>query len=315
MNVLSLFDGISCGMIALERANIKVDNYYSSEIEKSAIDISKKNYPNIIRMGDITKINKETLSNLPKIDLILAGSPCQGFSRNGNMLNFEHEQSKLFFDFIKILNWIRDNNNMDVKFLLENVEMKKEWKDIITSYVKVAPLDINSKLVSAQNRPRTYWTNIPNASIPEDKNINLYDILELDHQYDLIDYQDIKIDSSFNKKEINLINIVNKEVRISQATKQGYIIAEDGDGINLSFPTSKTRRGRVVKKKSNTLDKQCNICVYYNGILRKLSLVELERLQTLPDGYTEGVSDNKRKNAIGNGWTVDVITYLLKGLK
>lgn len=315
MNVLSLFDGISCGMIALERANIKVDNYYSSEIEKSAIDISKKNYPNIIRMGDITKINKETLSNLPKIDLILAGSPCQGFSRNGNMLNFKHEQSKLFFDFIKILNWIRDNNNMDVKFLLENVEMKKEWKDIITSYVKVAPLDINSKLVSAQNRPRTYWTNIPNASIPEDKNINLYDILELDHQYDLIDYQGIKIDSSFNKKEINLINIVNKEVRISQATKQGYIIAEDGDGINLSFPTSKTRRGRVVKKKSNTLDKQCNICVYYNGILRKLSLVELERLQTLPDGYTEGVSDNKRKNAIGNGWTVDAITYLLKGLK
>lgn len=315
MNVLSLFDGISCGMIALERANIKVDNYYSSEIEKSAIDISKKNYPNIIRMGDITKINKETLSNLPKIDLILAGSPCQGFSRNGNMLNFEHEQSKLFFDFIKILNWIRDNNNRDVKFLLENVEMKKEWKDIITSYVKVAPLDINSKLVSAQNRPRTYWTNIPNASIPEDKNINLYDILELDHQYDLIDYQGIKIDSSFNKKEINLINIVNKEVRISQATKQGYIIAEDGDGINLSFPTSKTRRGRVVKKKSNTLDKQCNICVYYNGILRKLSLVELERLQTLPDGYTEGVSDNKRKNAIGNGWTVDAITYLLKGLK
>lgn len=315
MNVLSLFDGISCGMIALERANIKVDNYYSSEIEKSAIDISKKNYPNIIRMGDITKINKETLNNLPKIDLILAGSPCQGFSRNGNMLNFEHEQSKLFFDFIKILNWIRDNNNRDVKFLLENVEMKKEWKDIITSYVKVTPLDINSKLVSAQNRPRTYWTNIPNASIPEDKNINLYDILELDHQYDLIDYQGIKIDSSFNKKEINLINIVNKEVRISQATKQGYIIAEDGDGINLSFPTSKTRRGRVVKKKSNTLDKQCNICVYYNGILRKLSLVELERLQTLPDGYTEGVSDNKRKNAIGNGWTVDVITYLLKGLK
>ena len=315
MNVLSLFDGISCGMIALERANIKVDNYYSSEIEKSAIDISKKNYPNIIRMGDITKINKETLNNLPKIDLILAGSPCQGFSRNGNMLNFEHEQSKLFFDFIKILNWIRDNNNRDVKFLLENVEMKKEWKDIITSYVKVTPLDINSKLVSAQNRPRTYWTNIPNASIPEDKNINLYDILELDHQYDLIDYQGIKIDSSFNKKEINLINIVNKEVRISQATKQGYIIAEDGDGINLSFPTSKTRRGRVVKKKSNTLDKQCNICVYYNGILRKLSLVELERLQTLPDGYTEGVSDNKRKNAIGNGWTVDAITYLLKGLK
>lgn len=315
MNVLSLFDGISCGMIALERANIKVDNYYSSEIEKSAIEISNKNYPNITRMGDITKIDEEKLKSLPRIDLILAGSPCQGFSRNGNMLNFEHEQSKLFFDFIKILNWIKDNNNRDVKFLLENVEMKKEWKDIITSYTKVEPLDINSKLVSAQNRPRTYWTNIPNASIPKSKNINLYDILELDKQYDLIDYQGIKIDASFNEKEINLINIVNKEVRISQATKQGYITAEDGDGINLSFPTSKTRRGRVVKKKSNTLDKQCNICVYYNGILRKISLVELERLQTLPDGYTEGISDNKRKYAIGNGWTVDVIVHLFKGLK
>ena len=108
--------------------------------------------------------------------------------------------------------------------------------------------------------------------------------------------------------------MVNEEVRISQATKQGYIVAENGDGINLSFPTSKTRRGRVVKKKSNTLDKQCNVCVHYDGILRKLQLTELERLQTLPDGYTVGVSDIKRKAAIGNGWTVDVITHLLKGL-
>lgn len=314
MNVLSLFDGISCGMIALERANIKVDNYYSSEIEKSAIEISNKNYPEIIRMGDITKINTEVLKTLPKIDLILAGSPCQGFSRNGNMLNFEHKQSKLFFDFIRILNWIKDNNNQDVKFLLENVEMKKEWRDIITSFVKVEPLDINSKLVSAKNRPRIYWTNIYNVSIPNDRSINLYDILDLDKEYDLINHQGIKVDSSFNEKEKKLISVVNEEIRISQATKQGYIVAENGDGINLSFPTSKTRRGRVVKKKSNTLDKQCNICVHYDGILRKLSLTELERLQTLPDEYTVGVSDIKRKAAIGNGWTVDVITHLLKGL-
>lgn len=314
MNVLSLFDGVSCGMIALERANIKVDSYYSSEIEKSAIEISNKNYPEIIRMGDITKINTEVLKTLPKIDLILAGSPCQGFSRNGNMLNFEHKQSKLFFDFIRILNWIRENNNPNVKFLLENVEMKKDWEDIITSYTEVEPLDINSKLVSAQNRPRVYWTNIINASIPKAKNINLCDILDLEKEYDLIDYQGIKIDSSFSEKEKKLISVVNEEVRISQATKQGYIVAENGDGINLSFPTSKTRRGRVVKKKSNTLDKQCNVCVYYDGILRKLSLTELERLQTLPDGYTVGVSDIKRKAAIGNGWTVDVITHLLKGL-
>lgn len=314
MNVLSLFDGISCGMIALERANIKVDNYYSSEIEKSAIDISRRNYPDIIRLGDITEIDDKVLKTLPKIDLILAGSPCQGFSRNGNMLNFEHKQSKLFFDFIRILNWIKDNNNQDVKFLLENVEMKKEWKDTITSFVKVEPLDINSKLVSAQNRPRIYWTNIDNTSIPNDRNISLYDILDLYKEYSLINHQGIKVDSSFNEKEKQLINVVNGEVRISQATKQGYIVAKDGDGINLSFPTSKTRRGRVINKKSNTLDKQCNVCVYYNGILRRLSLTEIERLQTLPDGYTVGVSDIKRKAAIGNGWTVDVITHLLKGL-
>ena len=315
MNVLSLFDGISCGMIALERANIKVNNYYSSEIEKSAIDISKKNYPNIIRLGDITEINEDVLKTLPKIDLILAGSPCQGFSRNGNMANFEHNQSKLFFDFIRILNWIKDNNNQDVKFLLENVEMKKEYRDIITSFVKVEPLDINSRLVSAQNRPRVYWTNIDNASIPNDRNINLYDILDLDKEYNLISHQGIKIDASFNEKEKHLINVVNGEVRISQATKQGYIVADDGDGINLSFPTSKTRRGRVVKKKSNTLDKQCNVCVYYNGILRKLSLTELERLQTLPDKYTSGVSDVKRKGVIGNGWTVDVIAHILNKMR
>ena len=204
MNVLSLFDGISCGMIALERANIRVDNYYSSEIEKSAIEISNKNYPDIIRLGDITKIDNEILKTLPKIDLILAGSPCQGFSRNGNMLNFEHKQSKLFFDFIRILDWIKNNNNQDVKFLLENVEMKKEWRDIITSFVKVEPLDINSKLVSAQNRPRVYWTNINNISIPNNRNINLYDILELDGEYDLVSHQGIKIDSSFSEKEKNL---------------------------------------------------------------------------------------------------------------
>ena len=204
MNVLSLFDGISCGMIALERANIRVDNYYSSEIEKSAIEISNKNYPDIIRLGDITKIDNEILKTLPKIDLILAGSPCQGFSRNGNMLNFEHKQSKLFFDFIRILDWIKNNNNQDVKFLLENVEMKKEWRDTITSFVKVEPLDINSKLVSAQNRPRVYWTNINNISIPNNRNINLYDILELDGEYDLVSHQGIKIDSSFSEKEKNL---------------------------------------------------------------------------------------------------------------
>lgn len=315
MNVLSLFDGISCGMIALERAGIEVDNYYSSEIENNAIEISNKNYPKIIRLGDITKIDKTILEKLPKIDLILAGSPCQGFSRNGNMLNFKHKQSKLFFNFIEILSIIRSYNNSNVKFLLENVEMKKEWRDIITEYVGVEPLDINSKLLSAQNRPRTYWTNIENVEVPKDIGIKLKDILievDLDN---LIEKQGILVDKTFNEKELCLVNVVNGEVRISQATKLGYIVAEDGDGVNLSFPTSKTRRGRVIKQKTNTLDKQCNVCVYYDNILRKLTIEELEKLQTLPVGYTKDISEPKRRNAIGNGWTVDVIVHILKYLK
>ncbi len=313
MNVLSLFDGISCGMVALERANIKVDNYYASEIEESAIEISRNNYPNIIRIGDITKITKEELRYLPKINLILAGSPCQGFSRQGNHLNFEHPQSKLFFDFIKLLEWIKELNNPNVKFILENVEMKKEWKQLITEYVKVNPLDINSNLVSAQNRPRTYWTNIQGVKLPIDRNISLKSILEAN--VDVVKYKGILVDSTFNEKELALIDIADGEVRIKQATKQGYIVAEDGDGVNLSFPTSKTRRGRVIKGKTNTLDKSCNVCAYADGVIRRLSINELEKLQTLPKNYTAGVSDKKRKDAIGNGWTIDVIAHILSFMK
>lgn len=314
MNVLSLFDGISCGRIALERANIEVNNYYTSEIEESAISISNKNYPNLIRLGDVTKIDNNILGKLPIIDLIIAGSPCQGFSRQGNGLNFEHPQSKLFFEFIRILEWIKKNNNSDVKFLLENVEMKREWRDTITSFLGVKPIDINSNLVSAQNRPRTYWTNIKGVSIPNNENVRLKDILGNVDTSEFIKYKGILVDNRFNEKELNLINVVNGEVRISQATKKGYIVANNGDGINLSFPTSKTRRGRVIDQKSNTLDKSCNVCVYYEGVLRKLTITELERLQTLPVNYTECVSINNRKKAIGNGWTVDVISHIFRYL-
>lgn len=231
------------------------------------------------------------------------------------MLNFKHPQSKLFFEFIRILDWIKNSNNSNVKFLLENVEMKKEWRDVISKFCKTEPLLINSKLVSAQSRPRLYWTNICELKIPNDKNILLKDILDNVDASNYIKHQGILVDRCFNEKELKLINHIENEVRITQATKLGYIIAEDGDGINLSFPTSKTRRGRVIKEKSSTLDKSCNVCVYYNQILRRLNINELEKLQTLPVGYTEGISLNKRKEVIGNGWTVDVIVYILENLK
>ncbi len=170
MNVLSLFDGMSCGMIALDRLGIKVDNYYASEIDKYAIQVSQANYPEIIQVGDITKLD---LSTLPQIDLVMGGSPCQGFSFAGKQLAFDDPRSALFFEFYKAISYLQPKY-----FLLENVRMKKEYLDIISEYMGVEPIFINSSLVSAQSRQRYYWTNIPNVEQPKERGIVLRDILE-----------------------------------------------------------------------------------------------------------------------------------------
>jgi DNA-cytosine methyltransferase len=170
MNVLSLFDGMSCGMIALDRLGIKVDNYYASEIDKYAMQVSAANYPEIIQVGDITKLD---LSTLPKIDLVMGGSPCQGFSFAGKQLAFDDPRSALFFEFVKCVEALKPKY-----FLLENVKMKKEYLDIISEYMGVEPIFIQSSLVSAQSRQRYYWTNIPNVTPPEERGIVLRDILE-----------------------------------------------------------------------------------------------------------------------------------------
>ena len=175
LNVLSLFDGMSCGRIALERLGFEVDNYYSSEIDKHAIKVSEDNYDDIIRLGDVTK-HEDWDIDWNSIDLILAGSPCQGFSLSGKGLAFEDERSKLYFVFEEVLSRCKK----DVKFLLENVRMKKEHLDVITDRLGVTPIFINSRLLSAQNRPRYYWTNIEGVELPTDKHIYLNDIL-MDH--------------------------------------------------------------------------------------------------------------------------------------
>lgn len=311
ITVLSLFDGISCGKVALDRAGIKVEKYYASEIDKNAITISNNNHKDIIQLGDIKNINEDVIKQIGKIDLLLAGSPCQGFSRAGKGLNFEDPRSKLFFNFVDILNIVK-KYNPNVKFLLENVHMKKEWIEVISNYLGVKPIDINSKLIIPQNRPRLYWTNIKFKLI-QDKNIKLIDILE-DVKIDYIEHEGIKICKTVSENSRKLISNINGEIRIKQATKKGYIVASNGDGINLSFPLSKSRRGRVLKEKTNCLDTQCNICVCHNGYIRRLTINEMEKLQTLPLGYTQGVSDRARIKAIGNGWTVDIIAHILKGL-
>ena len=309
--VLSLFDGISCGRIALERAGIKVNKYYASEIDKNAIQISKNNYKDIIQLGDINDIDENIIKSIGKIDLVLGGSPCQGFSRAGKGLNFEDSRSKLFFNFVDILNIVK-KYNPNVKFLLENVQMKKEWVEVINNYMGAEAININSKLVSAQNRPRLYWTNI-NFKPMQDKNINLVDILE-NIGFDYVEHEGLRVCKSISDNSRKLISNINGEIRIRQAVKKGYIVAKNGDGVNLSFPLSESRRGRVIKGKSNCIDTQCNICVYHNGNIRRLTVKEMEKLQTLPIGYTEGIAERQRIKAIGNGWTVDVVAHILKGL-
>lgn len=194
MNVLSLFDGISCGRVALERANISVANYYASEIDKYAIQVSQNNYPDIIRLGDIN--NWESCDiDWAKIDLILAGSPCQGFSFAGKQLAFDDKRSALFFRFAEILEVVK-SKNPNVKFLLENVRMKKEYESVITSVVGVEPIMINSALVSAQNRKRLYWCNW-SVEQPEDQGILLKDIV---HENTAVDREKAYcIDANYSK--------------------------------------------------------------------------------------------------------------------
>lgn len=174
MNVLSEFDGISCGQVALQRAGIFVENYFASEIDKYAIRVTQTRHPKTVQLGTVTGWKSW---DLPKIDLLIAGSPCQGFSNAGLGLNFDDPRSKLFFEFVETLKMLRDRNP-DLIFLLENVRMKQEWQDIISEQVGVRPIKINSALVSAQNRVRLYWTNIQGITQPEDKHIYLKDIIE-----------------------------------------------------------------------------------------------------------------------------------------
>ena len=307
MNVLSLFDGISCGKVAAEKAGIKIDKYFASEIDPGAIEISKSNHPDIIHLGNI---NDWAQWELPKIDLIIGGSPCQGFSRNGKGLNFSDPRSSLFFKYVEVLQYIK-KHNPEVKFLLENVAMKKEWLNVIDNFLEIEHKEINSRLLSAQNRQRMYWSNIP-FSIPGDSKVLLKDILENVDTTNFIMHEGILFDPGISEAERSLVSNVNGEIRIKQATKAGYATAENGDGINLSFPTSKTRRGRVIKHKSPTLDCQCNVCVLIDGVIRHFTRTELERLQTLPDGYTTAASENAAKKAIGNGWNIETISHILK---
>jgi DNA (cytosine-5)-methyltransferase 3A len=292
MNVLSLFDGIRCGRVALEKANIKVDKYYSSEIDKYAIQIADKNYPQDIenKLGDVTKWREWNI-DWSSIDLLIGGSPCQGFSIAGKKLNFEDTRSKLFFEYVDILNHIKEVNPK-VLFLLENVDMKKEWQNIINEFLHEEPININSSLLSAQLRPRLYWTNIPNVIQPKDKKILLKDILlsEYDAKYILSDEMKNKLVERNQANVYMSLKTYNKAYRVMYNDRKSVCLDTAGGGGRTPY-------------------------VIQNNQIRKLTPLECERLQTLPNRYTEGISDSQRYKCIGNGWTVDIIAHILSGIE
>ena len=276
--VLSLFDGISCGKIALERAGIKVNKYYASEIDKFAMQISKKNYPDIIQLGDINNW-KEWDIDWSTIDLLIGGSPCQGFSFAGKRLNFQDPRSKLFFVYVDILNHIK-SVNPDIKFLLENVKMKSEYQDVINQYLGVKPVRINSELVAAARRDRLYWTNF-DIGLPEDKRITFDDINQHSNNWLSADYIDKVSKWKAQQDPIKCATHIGTSSKLPCLTARGYNQSHSG----MILITDGTR-------------------------YRYLSNEEAELAMTLPIGYTYGISDKERAKCIGNGWTVDVIAHI-----
>lgn len=280
MNILSLFDGMSCGMIAAERAGLKVNKYYASEIDKHAIKVSQANYPTITHLGDVTKWREWNI-NWADIDLLIGGSPCQGFSFAGKQLAFDDPRSALFFVYVDILNHIR-SVNPGVKFMLENVKMKKEHLSVISEMLGVDPVLINSDLVSAQSRQRFYWCNW-HVTQPQDKGMLFKDVMQR-----------------------------NCEATLISKGKVGRVI-NSKFGVGKFADESTEKIGTLIagyhKRPSD------GWYVVRSGGYTMLTPVECERLQTLPDDYTACVSKTQRYKAIGNGWTVDVIAHIFSEIK
>ena len=328
MNVLSLFDGMSCGQQALERVGIKVDNYFASEIDKYAITVTMANYPNTKQLGSVTQVDGYSL---PKIDLLIGGSPCQSFSFAGKrkgmstkdeqeILTLEHYlelksqeyefegQSYLFWEYMRLLNEVKPKY-----FLLENVMMGEKWEKILSKAIGVNPIMINSSLVSAQNRQRLYWTNIgmkPSGLFgdlesiieqPKDLGVLLKDVLEdeVDEKYFLTQETIIEL---LNKDGLkypiipsgNKYKIIGGDYRYDE----GFRWRENGKSGTLCLGSENGISGQALVK--------------INDRIRRLTPTECERLQTVKDGYSNLVGNSARYKMLGNGWTVDVIAHIFK---
>jgi DNA-cytosine methyltransferase len=370
MRVLSLFDGMSCGQIAFGKAGISIEKYYASEIDKYAIKVTQANYPGTIQLGDITNWREWDI-RWEEIDIVLAGSPCQGFSFAGKGLNFEDPRSKLFFVFVEILNHIKQFNPK-VLFLLENVQMKYEHELVISRYMGVNPIVINSALLSAQNRVRLYWTNInlksvglfgdlePDIPQPKDKSIFLKDVLEKEvtdkyylsncainrllnvgndgYKSTLKNGNDkaATVFASQHKlaRGMDLVQCVamrgrenGQELELNNTNKTNSLTSVQKDNLIIQVNQNKESGGKQPYQQNRIYDSNGispallaelgsgTHAILHNSRIRRLTEVECERLQTVPDNYTNHVSSTQRYKMLGNGWTVDVITHILSHIK
>ena len=302
MRVLSLFDGICCGHLALERAGIKIDSYDAYEIEKNAIKAIETNFPDVVQHGDVTI--EDFTKYKGKIDLLIGGSPCTNLSMAGNGQGLKGSQSKLFYEYARAIKEAQPKY-----FLLENVIMKKEWEDIITNILGVEPIEINSSLVSAQNRRRLYWTNIPNVTLPEDKKITLEDILEdiefpnpaaiRGRRLNKATIVGRRLDENGHRKDTDKTIPITQclEVRATNTDKSNCLTTVDKD--NVLTPLSIGRHPDAFKN---------------NLPFRYYTTKEMCRLQTVPDDFLNMIPDSAARKALGNGWTVDVIAHIFSFL-
>jgi len=344
MRVLSLFDGMSCGRIALDRIGIPVTEYHACEIDKYAIQVSKANHPDIIHHGSVVDYSPDY-----EVDLLIGGSPCQGFSFAGKQLNFDDPRSKLFFEFVRILKECKPKY-----FLLENVKMKKEYEDVISEALGVQPIKINSSLVSAQNRQRLYWTNIPNITQPEDRGIFWGDVREYGVETETYYYTEAAMQwlarHSVRKNKLLSVHLDIEKMQMLEASMYKKYSAQRFFGV-VDVPEQGIGavRGRYIingirqdakqkvaglttqylefrydgKTNSLTTVSKDNVVVPFTlperipaseFMFRYITPIECERLQTVPDNYTNHVSNTQRYKMLGNGWTVDVIAHILGGI-
>ena len=337
LNVLSLFDGMSCARIALDRAGIGVNRYFAAETDKHAIKVAQANYPDTIQLGDVRDVMWPESFELIKINLLIGGSPCQGFSFAGKQLNFDDPRSALFWEYVRLLKETRPRY-----FLLENVKMNKRSQEVISEALGVDPVPINSSLVSAQNRQRLYWTNIP-FNMPTDLGVTLRDILqdvpeigqEHYHSQKAVDYMERGNDKwkqAGDRRATGYEQTVDTEksftltANMHKGVPYNYF-RETRSGVNVLGTADRFQHynNDQIKRVYDPSGKSPTLLVNRGGnreikvadtptTWRKLTPIECERLQTVPDNYTAHVSNTQRYKMLGNGFTVDVIAQILRGI-